>query len=117
MYMSDLNSNISNLLFLCPLCGGFTFSQHTMAEYAREWNKCPSCGYMEEKTVSINRILNRLAPDKLVEPFIDPITPKILKKVRSSTIGRTNKHNKNKSRSNIDCPNCEQRDNNTPDHN
>ena len=108
MYMSDLNANVSNLLYLCPLCHGFTFSQHTMAEYAKDWNKCPSCGYMEEKTVSINRILNRIAPDKLIEPFIEPITAKIIKKNSSIIVANIKKNNKRKPRKNSVCASCEQ---------
>jgi hypothetical protein len=51
-----------------------------MSEYSRDWNKCPSCGYMEEKTVSVNRILSKLDPDRLDEPFEDPVTNEIIDK-------------------------------------
>lgn len=81
-----------------------------MAEYSREWNKCPSCGYMEEKTVSKNRIINALAPQKLIEPFIDPITAEVVEKVRSMAIGRTYKSDTNKSDNDVKCPNCKTRD-------
>ena len=104
--MSDLMHRISELLYLCPVCSGFTFSQHSMAEYSKEWNKCPSCGYMEEKTVSINRVLNRLAPDKLSEPFIAPITAEIIQNVSSFTIGRTYSHSQDNANNDTKCPNC-----------
>lgn len=104
--MSDLSSHMSNLLYLCPLCKGCTFSQHTMSEYSKEWNKCPSCGYMEEKQVSINRILNRLSPDKLSEAFIDPITPEVIKKVSNMTIGRTYRESDDYANDDVKCSNC-----------
>jgi hypothetical protein len=49
-----------------------------MPEYSKDWNKCPSCGYMEEKTVTINRVLSKLCPEQLLEPFIEPVTEKMI---------------------------------------
>lgn len=112
--MFDLHSDMSKLLFLCPLCGGCTFAQHSMLEYARDWNKCPSCGYMEEKTVSRNRVINVLAPDKLVEPFVDPISAQLVKKVRGMAIGKTYGHDDEKTNDNVKCPNCKSDNSKTP---
>lgn len=82
-------------LSLCPLCKGYTFSQHTMVEYSRDWNKCPSCGYMEEKTVTLNRIFNKLSPDKLEEPFVDPVTDELIENaVNIGIYGKGHKSNK-----------------------
>ena len=102
--MSELKNHMSKLSFLCPLCNGYTFSQHWMAEYSVQWNKCQSCGYMEEKTVSHNRILNKLCPDQLQEKFIDPVTSDIIEQSTQIGIyGKTKKRKKN-SKASTDCP-------------
>ena len=82
----ELYSDISLNSQFCPLCSASCFSEHRMLEH-RDYNKCTSCSYMELKIISKNRILSKLAPEQLTEPFIDPI-PKIKKK--SSSV----------------CPNC-----------
>lgn len=112
--MFDIHSDMSKLLFLCPLCGGCTFAQHSMLEYCKDWNKCPSCGYMEEKVVSKNRVINLLAPQELIEPFVDPISPQLIKKVRGMTIGKTDGHDDEKADQNIDCPNCKRNNREAP---
>jgi predicted nucleic-acid-binding Zn-ribbon protein len=57
----------------CPICRGSNFYEHWMLEYRREWNKCGTCGYMELKRYSIERVINKLSPEKLKDPFVDPI--------------------------------------------
>lgn len=54
-----------------------------MSEYKHEWNKCSECGYMELKTITIARVLSVLAPEKLVEPFLDPLSPQTTQEVPS----------------------------------
>jgi len=49
-----------------------------MHEYSAEWNKCRSCGYMELKTTSLKRILNKLYPERLDEQFIEPVTENLI---------------------------------------
>ena len=71
---SGLHSDINFASYMCPNCHYATFYCHSMAEYNREWNKCSGCGYMERKTTTRARILNKWAPDQLTEPFIDPLT-------------------------------------------
>jgi translation initiation factor 2 beta subunit (eIF-2beta)/eIF-5 len=68
-----------------------------MSEYSGHWNKCPSCGYMEEKTVSRNRILSKLCPDRLNEPFVEPVTAKVVEE--STQIGIYGKRKKRKNNS------------------
>jgi len=48
-----------------------------MSEYMHEWNKCSNCGYMERKAITRARVLNVLAPDQLLEPFVEPITSEL----------------------------------------
>lgn len=100
--MSDLLNEMSKLSFLCPLCNGYTFSQHWMHEYSADWNKCQSCGYMEEKTVSRNRILNKLCPDRLDNEFVDPVTPDLIKESTQIGIYGKRKKSKNNSKASID---------------
>ena len=69
---------------------------------------------MEEKIVSRNRVINVLAPDKLVEPFIDPISTQLIKKVRGMAIGKTDGHDDEKTDQNIDCPNCKRNNRQAP---
>lgn len=45
--------------YFCPNCHFMTLSQHTQDKYRDKWNKCPSCGYMEEKTKTDNRAKDR----------------------------------------------------------
>ena len=97
-YMSHKDSYIYSFICLCPLCGGYTFSQHWMHEYSRDWNKCSSCGYMEEKTVSLKRAISKLDPDRLDKPFVDPVTDKLIKESTDIRIyGKTSKRKNNRS--------------------
>jgi Zn ribbon nucleic-acid-binding protein len=77
--MTYHNSDIQKFMPLCPLCKGYTFTQHWMSEYSHEWNKCQSCGYMELKATSLKRILSKLDPEGLNEQFVDPVTDEIIK--------------------------------------
>ena len=76
----NLHSEITLSLCICPNCHCATFSQHHMVEYKHEWNKCPSCSYMELKITTKNRVLNTLAPEQLIEPFVEPLTLKVKQK-------------------------------------
>ena len=99
--MPCVESDIYNFLCLCPLCKGYTFSQHWMPEYSRDWNKCPSCGYMEEKSTSLNRVKSKLCPDKLDKPFVDPVTDDIIEEAVNIGIYGKNKKSKKKGKSKI----------------
>jgi hypothetical protein len=50
---------------------------------------------MEEKTVSLKRAISRLYPDRLDEPFIDPVTDKLVKEASDIRIYGKNKKRKN----------------------
>ena len=87
--------NISVSRYFCPLCHQTTFREHWMGEYRHLWNKCPSCGYMELKKDTENRILSVFAPDKLTEPFNDPLTPELIQSASDMGIrSKRIKHNK-----------------------
>jgi RNA polymerase subunit RPABC4/transcription elongation factor Spt4 len=90
-----LNSHIAEFSYFCPLCGGSTFSEHWMPEYSREWNKCPSCSYMELKTVTKNRVINKLDASKLDQPFVEPIVAKLPIDVSVSKCPKCDKKVKN----------------------
>ena len=105
--MHNLNIDIATLSYFCPLCGGSTFGEHWMCEYKKDWNKCSSCGYMELKCDSLNRIVNKLAPDQLEKPFVDPITPEIVSKSSHVTIYGKKGKNKSKTSKCAKCANCE----------
>ena len=79
------NQDASLAGYFCPVCHQATFREHWMAEFRREWNKCPSCGYMETKITTKNRILSVLNPSALIEPFEDPLTEEIIN--RATRIG------------------------------
>jgi len=74
-----------------------------MSSYEREWNKCTSCGYMELQEVTKNRIFSLIDPDMLSEPFIDPITVKMIDKVNGMKVDSDNINSQNKS---TKCNNC-----------
>lgn len=81
----------------CPLCGGSNFYEHWMLEYRREWNKCGSCGYMELKKISIERVINKVSPNNTAEPFLDPID-----NIKSTVINIKKVNRKKKKNNNVD---------------
>lgn len=57
--------------YFCPRCHLATLHDHLERKFELKWNKCGSCGYMETKKNTENRLKNHLTLQELAKKSKD----------------------------------------------